>query len=325
MSLGFFGVVGAVPACRKVAVPQSLQGNAPCATGHYVCAPELGTARGELLLYFPGTGGKPTDDDGMVFYAHAQALGFHVASVCYDSGGTTIASQCGRSSSPSCFSDVRRQKMYSVDDGGIPRALALVEQLAGNSVTSGEGWGAFLMSGATQDIDYAKVVAAGHSQGAGMAALLAKDRLLLGVVMLAGVDDVVNTGPASAAAPWISAPSATPEERIFGLGNTRGFACGMWSVDWPAMSLSGWYACDDDGGGVARVPPTPASHMLCSTMELPDCSNGMDYHFAVLRSDAYAPAWRFMLSRGNTSAGEHQQPIGTSSPCTCIGRQPAVV
>ena len=274
------GAATSPPPCRIVPSSPSFQGGVPCTTGHYVCPPDPSVPmREELVLHFPGTGGSPDNPAPQSFYSSAQALGFHVASICYDNGFPMIGTVCGGAdAAPTCYSDQRRRRLYSPDHGGIPRAVALMQELQKNS--GNEGWSKFLHPTQPASLDWSKIVASGHSQGAGMAAYLAKNNTLLGVTMLAGVADLTN---AKVPAPWISLPSSTPSNRMFGLGNTRDFACSHWKTDWPAIPLSGWFASTDQN----MVPSNANSHMLCSTVEVPGCRNGLDYHSAVLTSDLY--------------------------------------
>lgn len=311
---------GTLPSCRQVNVPDSLQGegNVRCDTGHYVCPPSKDNARGELLLYFGGTGGKPTNKNPQKFYTHAQSLGFHVVSICYANARPAIGSVCkDAQNAAQCFVSQRREKLYNAEYGGIPRALKLLKDLSDNRATSGDGWRAFLTSGG-QELDYTKIIAGGHSQGAGMAAFVAKRSQVLGVVMLAGVTDVVSDGNA---APWVSAASKTPASAIYGLGNTLGSACSKWSVAWPAMGLSGWFKADGvRSTQTARVPQNSESHMLCSKLQLSGYSGLGDYHNIVLTSEVYKPVWTYMLTRGASA-----RPGGndyTSSGCSCDGVDP---
>jgi hypothetical protein len=151
-----------------------------------------------------------------------------------------------------------------------------------------------------------------------MAAFVAKQSQVLGVVMLAGVTDVVSDGNP---APWLSAASKTPATVIYGLGNTLGSACPKWSVAWPAMGLSGWFKANGvRSTETARVPQNTESHMLCSKLEVPGYSGLGDYHNIVLTSEVYKPVWTYMLTRGASAV-----PGGmdyTSIGCSCDGVDP---
>ena len=64
---------------------------------------------------------------------------------------------------------------------------------------------------------WGRIVLAGQSQGAGMAAFIAKRQAAARVILFSSPwDFVVSDGNARRLAAWISAPSKTPPERWFG-------------------------------------------------------------------------------------------------------------
>ena len=71
------------------------------------------------------------------------------------------------------------------------------------------GWGSFIdgpPAGASTRPAWGKVIAAGHSQGAGQALLIGKNHSVDRVLMFAGVDDIVTQGPTGeelVPAPWV--------------------------------------------------------------------------------------------------------------------------
>ncbi|GMH82864.1 hypothetical protein TL16_g09407 [Triparma laevis f. inornata] len=150
-------------------------GSTVCSTSHYVCPPDTtsAAARNELVFFLGGTGYEPPSEELIPFYLHAQSLGFHVVSPCYDNLDRSIEHDCGDSSDPMCFENERNEKMY--DAGGIiPRTLDLLQTLAdGDGDHSGEGWTEFLSSDSSAIVS-SKAVVSGHSQGAGFAAFWAK-------------------------------------------------------------------------------------------------------------------------------------------------------
>ena len=89
---------------------------------------------------------------------------------------------------------------------------------------------------------YSKIVVAGHSQGAGMAALLSKSFSFHRVLLLAGPEDKDYFTKLDA--PWIAKPSSTPLERVFGLVHTDDFMAEVKSP-WETLGMgqiaqTGW-------------------------------------------------------------------------------------
>jgi hypothetical protein len=80
-----------------------------------------------------------------------------------------------------------------------------------------DGWKSFLTSDG-KDLEWSKIGVGGHSQGGGMAAIIAKNYEVARVVMFSGAGDQVRGGKPAA---WLSEPSKTPVERYFGIVHTK--------------------------------------------------------------------------------------------------------
>ena len=103
-------------------------------------------ARGELLLYFSGTGVEPSDSTQVDFFDHAASLGFHVFAVDYPNWPTVVLS-CNEDIT--CFETVRRQRLWgggatAEEDAGIVQFKAKLADLAQQDPT--QNWGIFLNS-----------------------------------------------------------------------------------------------------------------------------------------------------------------------------------
>ena len=203
------GQAGAAPStCRAVPV----KGHR-----HVVCTPSNSSlARGQLLLFFGGSGSAPTDYAyAGAFYQQAVDAGFHLISVAYPDA-PTVASAC-QGKPPSCFGATRLQRLYDPRTGGMVGFFALLAGLCAHEQPGqwcqyvGSG-GQTQLAGGAGAVVWPKVVSAGHSQGAGMSLLVGKQHRLAGVVQLAGVDDVYDDDGRTRAAPWVLNASATPPE-----------------------------------------------------------------------------------------------------------------
>src|SRR6266849_6682695 len=127
---------------------------------------------------------------------------------------------CARDPDPACSANFRQRRLFgdptpsSADDQPaesiVNRLTKLLQYLERSHPD--EGWGSYLANGVP---DWQRIAVAGHSQGAGMAAFLAKRTPVARVVLLSGPVDFV--WPSREPAPWLTAPSATPSERWYGL------------------------------------------------------------------------------------------------------------
>ena len=306
--------------------------NSTTAEAHVVCPPANATvARGELCLFWVGSGATP-EHAATDFYKLAASLGFHVISLAYPN--TPSVSEACQGKPPSCFLSVRNERLYDPTTGGMLRFVTLLKLLIAKQQSS-QGWAQYMAgAGSTlEDVAWEKVVAAGHSQGSGMALLISKRFSLAGVVQLAGVDDVIPSSPypspvpsspypsarfaaplSSLAdvqpAPWLSAPGATPASRLYGLGNGRGFCCNYWAATWPVLNMSGWM--DVDRG---PLPTSGGGHKLCSHAD-----DGLSGHASVVSDILYAPSWAYMLTRAAGQAIPHNGASGLLQNCTCTSR-----
>lgn len=174
------------------------------------------TAKGRLFVMLPGTGGTPRFQ--RLILRTGASRGYHVIGLTYPND-VAVEDLCKTSPDPDCPADVRREIITGADTS------ALVSVDAANSITGrlrallillarispDEGWGRFLRAG---EIDWPLVTVAGHSQGAGHAAFLAKRENLDRAVMFSGVGDT-GVAPGSSAA-WLTLPNVTPASRQYG-------------------------------------------------------------------------------------------------------------
>lgn len=229
-------------------------GGANADVDQYALRPASG-ARGKLLLFFNGSGGSPaagaraSATDG--FYATARATGLHVLGVSYRSDDS-VGGLC--KGDDACFLPTRRTILtgvfesgaasplagIAVHEGAVARVIAALEALAARDPSG--GWEAFLDASATKPaerIRWSKVIAAGHSQGGGHAAIIGKTFAIDRVVALASPCDMAGTAPAS----WLdaskSAYATSPASAFHGLAAPSDAICSGYPLIWSALGLDG--------------------------------------------------------------------------------------
>jgi len=180
-----------------------------------------------LFLYLVGTGGAP--DNGKLIAATAAAQGYRVVDLMYDDMPAT-AQACDHDPDPACAARFRQKRTFGdnvTDDiadqpqeSVVRRLVALLGYL--DHRYPKEGWGGYLRSGA---VDWGRVAVSGHSQGAGIAAFIAKRFAVNRVVLFSSPWDYYHVDQgghdARVSAPWLSAPSATPADRWYGAYHAR--------------------------------------------------------------------------------------------------------
>jgi hypothetical protein len=180
------------------------------------------TPRGRLLVFLPGTQGRPTRYTAIL--RAAAARGLHAVGINYPNQ-TAMVALCQFSTHPDCYwaarnvvvfgggTPVSGQSPVSSADAIVNRVARLLATLAARHPS--EGWGQYLLGNGT--VDWSKVVLAGHSQGGGHVGVLAKTVSLNRAVYFSSPEDwnELTDRPAN----WTSArPNVTPASRQYGFG-----------------------------------------------------------------------------------------------------------
>ena len=262
------------------------------------------TARQQLFVFLPGTGGAPVNYQDVV--KTAANLGFHAIGLMYEDPAT-MNSLCGDSTNPDCYAEAR----LAVINGGTNAEIAianadsitnrltkLIVYLATNNPD--QNWAQFL--DAQSNLNWPRIIISGHSQGAGHAGLIAKVYPVARSVMFSDTDWWTPNGKLPGQpADWISGAGLTPDEFYFGFVHVQDPLI-PYVEEIPTWNA---YGLGQFGGPElveSNTAPYFGSHML--TTGLPP-QNG-NYHGATvadastpLASDgvtpAYQPVWQFMM------------------------------
>jgi hypothetical protein len=180
------------------------------------------TARGRLLVFLPGTQGRPTQYS-YILRAGA-ARGFHTVGVNY-LNQTAMGALCQTSLVPDCYWTARTEVVFGngtpvAGQAAVTRANGIANRTAKllarlHATAPTEGWGQYLLADGT--VDWSKVIVAGHSQGGGHAAVLAKSVALARAVYFSAPEDwnELTDRPA----PWPAVrPNVTPSSAQYGFG-----------------------------------------------------------------------------------------------------------
>lgn len=177
-------------------------------------------ARGELLVWLTGTGGRGRGAGEFCRLAASQ--GYHVLKVMYP---TDIpATVCKRDPDPTSFERFRTcliaggscaQITVARVDSIEHRLIQLLKLLA--KTRAREQWGQFLQPDASLRWD--KIVPAGQSQGGGHAFLIGMQHRVARVIGTGAPKDWSPRLPGPA--PWLLGPSATPKDRFFSFNHTQ--------------------------------------------------------------------------------------------------------
>ncbi len=264
--------------------------------------------RQQLFVFLPGTGGTPSGYTNMI--KTAANLGFDAVGLMYVNP-VTLNSLCGDSTNPDCYEEARLaiinggtndEVNISGTDSITNRLTKLILYLAANSPD--QNWLQYL--DATSNIDWPKIVIAGHSQGAGHAGLIAKVYPVSRSLMFSDTDWWTPEGKLPGQpAEWISSAGITPTDSYFGFVHTNDPLI-LYSEEVPT-----W---DDYGlanfGGVIIVEnsgfPYAGTHTLITGITPDNFTSSEAYHGATA-TDFYTPlntngvpvyqgVWQYMMA-----------------------------
>ncbi len=254
-----------------------------------------GAPRKQLLLFIPGTGGKPTAN--FRFAKTASDLGYHVIFLMYPDN---IAAQkkCGDSPEPNADMNFRLaiiqggvigpRRRISPPDSMLNRLRRLLAYL--DKKQPGQGWSQYL--DAKQDIAWQNLVLSGSSQGGGHAYVLAKFNKVARVIMFASPKDYSFYYNRPAAG--FDGKTATPLNRFFAFnhmednGNGCTHAQQVEIFKQIGLDKLGIVNADSCGGNFKHA------RLIYSDEQLPD----KKYHPSVSKGFLRVcdPVWKYMLS-----------------------------
>lgn len=168
----------------------------------------------KLVLMIPGTGGSAFSN--MDIQKSLSNMGFHVIGLDYDNKVITTA--CTNSADPTCFDHFRQEIVFGTpvsEKTTVDSANSIYNRfyklLLYLKKTDPAGrWDTYLSG---DQIKWSKIIVAGHSQGAGHAAYLAKRFKVARAVMLSGPQDYFSK--LDQPAPWLSNKGKTPASRLY--------------------------------------------------------------------------------------------------------------
>lgn len=229
-------------------------GGANADVNHYALAP-AGVPTGKLVLFLNPSLGSPAQSIATAttnVYTASIAARDHVLGLSYPSD-QVIGILCN--DNDACFLPTRTTIVTGVRQPGTApnlRAVGLTDSIHGRTALAlaylaatrpGDGWAQYLVAGVDPLVNPAgavrwdKVIAMGHSQGGGHAALLARMHSLARLVALSSPCDEDNGHPAS----WLTAGAGwqTPTATLgYGFASQSDTACAMHTEIWDAMAMA---------------------------------------------------------------------------------------
>ena len=234
-----------------------------------------------LALFLPGTHGSPEHVRGLLSVVTGQ--GYRVIGLEYDDMPAVLQVCTKAPNQPECSARFREMRIWGtggsravsnpVNESIVGRLVSLLKYL--DRTYPQEHWGVYLTADGKPM--WSKIVVSGLSQGAGMAAYIAKKEKVARVVCFSSPLDKLGARGAPLA-PWLSSPSATPPERWYAERNAREPFNADLIRSYPALGI-------------------PPDHIKVFSLDLPpgaNASNPMAYHGITVRDARYTPEWKFL-------------------------------
>ena len=249
---------------------------------------EPGTATdAPLVLVLPGTSGRPARFRELMRVVAEQ--GYRVLGLMYDDE-PAVVQICADSSDRDCAAKFRQVRLDGTGSGVLGITNPVEESVQARLVKTiqwldrnfpDEGWGRYVEANQPR---WERIVVSGLSQGAGMAAFIAKQHSVRRVVLFSSPWDF--TGRSRRPAPWLSASSATPSDRWFAEYHRQENA---------ALLIRNAYAALE----------VPHDHIFVFDLGMPlDRARTGDnpYHATTAHDLRYAAQWRLMFGRADDPA-----------------------
>lgn len=246
---------------------------------------------GRLLIFLPGTDAQPRAYQRIL--TAAASLGYHVIGLAYPNS-ESVANLCD--GDPACYEPVRREifeggdfaPQVSVDSANaiLNRTVKLLQYL--DASFGDEHWGQFLNGGGLR---FDRIAVAGHSQGGGEAAYIAKVREVARVAMFSAPVDAVD----GASAPWIDTNHVTPVDRYFGFAHESDPAFADITTNWVSLGLG---SASDRVLVDSSAAPFGGAHQLETALRVgrPHNSTAVDADTpTTLGEPVYADVWLTMF------------------------------
>lgn len=231
-----------------------------------------------LAVFLPGTGGRPENVQALLRVMAAQ--GYRVIGLQYDDE-PSVVQVCPRQLDPDCSERFRKERVFGGDEADPPVKNPAAETIVRRLVMllryldrqhPSDHWAGYLDG---DEPVWSKIVISGLSQGAGMAAYIAKQRAVERVVLFSSPWDFY--GANRTLAPWLAKPSATPPARWFAEFHRR---------ENTAPLIARAY----------RMLEIPAEHILVFDLDLPGRGAGSNpFHGSTVRLVEYTAQWRVLF------------------------------
>jgi hypothetical protein len=266
---------------------------------HFLSVQTGGVLRNILFVNIPGTNRIPSQCK--VIAQKAVTMGYHAISLTY-SNATAGNPLCGPTGDTTCHVRLRREVIDGVDRHpsiAITPTNSIINRLTKlliymNKAQPTQGWGQYLVN---NQINWSKVIIAGHSQGGALAGVIGRFYPVKRVIMFSMVD-FLNNGKIPS---WEKLPANNANFYSFININDE---LVPWARVKPVWTAAGWMGYGNYLNVDWNPFPYNNTHLLISTLKPTSTSldpyhnmTGVDSYFPKLSTGKYAyeKVWEYLL------------------------------
>src|ERR1700678_176540 len=166
----------------------------------------------QLVVFMPGTGGKP--GNAALLLRQVASQGYRVIGLEYNDE-PAVVQVCPENLQASCSGDFRQRRIFGADAKSVvenTQSESIVNRLVNllrylQARDAARHWDGYLLN---DEPNWSRIVVSGLSQGAGMAAYIAKHRAVARVVLFSSPWDFQRS--TQRLATWLIEPSQTPPD-----------------------------------------------------------------------------------------------------------------
>ena len=210
------------------------------------------------------------------FLKFAAEAGYRIISVPYDNK-SAILGLCVHNSDIFCSENVRNDRLFNGPPSIVYKAIRLIQYLAKSHPEM--GWDEYLKG---PELNWSKIIVSGQSQGAGMAAFIAKKYRVERVICFSAPLD--HSGPRLA--PWLEWASQTPMDRWYAIYHVQEPFAPWLKKSYPVLKI-------------------PADHIFAFTSPTAHPEKKMSYHGSGVSDPVHMIEWGIMLGINSGHAAEN--------------------
>lgn len=266
---------------------------------HFITVQTGVTLKNNLVVYIPGTNRTPSSS--RAFTMKAASMGYHALSLTYQNN-TAGNPLCGPTGDVTCHERLRREVIDGIDRHAslvVTPTNSIINRLTKlliymHKAQPTQGWGQYIVNG---QINWSKVIVAGHSQGGALAGVIGKFYPVKRIIMFSMVD-FLNNGKIPS---WEMLPANNAN--YYSLINMNDELV-PWARVKAVWTATGWMSYGTYKNVDYIAYPYSNTHLLISTK--PSTSTSLDPYHNMTGVDSYIPknsqgkyiyekAWEYLL------------------------------